>query len=528
MPLPRYQPAKKKPKILSPSLDDLDDYCLTKIISYALILSRYSDQQSTVGGDSRKTEKNLSLVSRRWYYLTQTQVPSCGLHVIDLDKLVFSNKISNKLSKVGPQVPIARRPGGLVQKNALRPAYNTNQQHLELCDTYSIDLFRQIQPQLMKYKHVQIDGTLSFDEFRKLVVAIDAFRIEELILKIHVDKSKLPFKESMHLPQRVSHLKKLVLFWSDDVKREYSNALTWTIFLRANHLKSLEIYLDNKEPGFSIKGPSEIISANFPSSSLEPSTHDQLDKITFVSSTCRSRADCVYTSLIKDILMRDVNVSRLDTNDDLLIQNLVKLAERVSTAREVKHLQFSSPVKDTKLLSQLIESRILGTKHLSIVIDNLDFIKELRGKLEYFQQTRTNWEARCQVSIHLKDQKFQDTDEKINNLNHISRLSDLTVYISAQQRVSIDCCHLMWSIGRALLALSGNANGRCLFKIILQMNPTKNNLACSEITIPFGKYTTYNLNADREDFARHKEIMKALRRDCYHSFVKSVRDNIVV
>lgn len=517
MPLPRYQPVKKKAKFSGASIDDLDDYCLSKIISYALNLSRFSNDLSTVGGDSGATEKNLSLVSKRWYFLTQTQAASCGLHKIDLDKIMSSTPSEKTLRPAiaGPRVPVPKGTGVLTQKNYLIPPSNNNiKQNYGLQNVFDVNLFNKIRPRLMKYKHVQIDGSISHDEFRKLVIAIDAFRTEELILNIKIDKAKMLPKESqIQLPQRLAYLEKLVLFWSNDPKCVLSNSLSWSIFLRANNLKSLEIYLNVSEDSKSMDCPLETKSDNFFSSKPEI-FHDRLNQITFEKSNCNSNADCIYSSLVRDVLIREQNICRLHTNDNILIEHLVKLAERISTARRLENLQYSSPLQDLNLLTQLLESELLGIRHLSIVVDNIELIKDLRGRIECSN-------VKCQLSLHLKDQKFPDNDDKISNLSHLSRLAELTVHISAQQRVSIDCCHLMWSVGRAL----SSSSGRCLFKITLHTNPVRN------ITIPFGDYSNsligygYGLNPIRDDFGRQREIMKAVRKDCYHSFVKGVREN---
>lgn len=516
MPLPRYQPVKKKPKILGPSLDDLDDHCLSKVIGYALNLSRFSNDLSTVGEDSGRMERNLSLVSRRWYFLTQTRVASCGLHKIDLDKIMSStpSEVPRKPAIACPRVPIPKGTGVLTQKNLLNPPLNNNlRQNYGLSNRSDISMFKKIQPRLMKYKHVQIDGSISHDEFKKLAIALDAFRTEELILNIKVDKVKTSLEDCQHSPHQFRHLEKLVLFWSDDTKCIQSNALIWTIFLRASKLKSLEIYLNVSQGSESLISPLDIQSSSLFSTKPGAFFHDSLNRITFEKSNCESDAECVYSSLVRDVIIREQNISRLYTNDNILIGYLVKLAERISTARRVENLQFMAPLRDLNLLTQLLESELLGIKRLLIVVDNIDLIKDLRTRIECSS-------IKCRLSLHLKDQKFSDNDDKINNLSYLSRLTELTVHISAQQRVSIDCCHLMWSVGRALSCSSG----RCLFKITLHTNPVKN------ITIPFGEYPNSligygGLNSVREDFGRQKEIMKALRKDCYHSFVKGVREN---
>lgn len=529
MPLPRYQPVKKKPKILGHSVDDLDDYCLSKIIGYALNLSRFaSSDLSTVGGDSGETEKNLSLVSKRWYFLTQTQVASFGLHKINLDKLVSSprNEMPRKTATIGARFPTyPRGPGVLTQKNPMIASSNgVNLEQIhdgQQRGIYDINLFRKIHPRLMKYKHIQIDGFISNDEFKKLVIAINAFRTEELILNIKLDRNKILSKESQHLlPQQLPYLEKLVLLWSDNSKNFDSNALSWTVFLRATNLRSLEVYLDVNESLESNDNSLDRRSANFLNLQPETFNHSLLNRISFEKSNCdNNNIDCIYTSLIKDVLIREHSVCQLHTNDSILVKHLVKLAERISTARRLEYLEFSAPLRDLNLLTQLLKSDLLGIKRLSIVVDNIELIKDVRNLIECSNQVK------CRLSLHLKDQKFPDNDDKINNLSHLSRLADLTIYISAQQRVSIDCCHLMWSVGRAL---SSSSSGRCLFKITLHTNPVKT------ITIPFGKFPNiligfgYGLNPLREDFARQREIMKALRRDCYHSFVKGVRDNVAI
>lgn len=499
MPLPRYQPIRKKLRVSGPSLDDLDDNCLTRIISHALMLSRSREEEPFVG-DNEKTERNLSLVSKRWYFLTQTLVSTYGVHEINLPNI---------------------RPSA----------------------SYDIKLFRAVQPKLLKYKHIQIKGSLVGDNFIKLAMALDSARIERLdLLNMKVENVRQQLKSKLtRIPKQLPHLQVLTLTWSNSVKDDCSNELIWSIYERACGLRELRMYLvDDKANGISAnemsrtRGPIqssfvEMLYVLAKNSNNHQYTHPYLTKIVFKRSASPSNdqfsTNCDYSRLIKHVLSKERSIYQVDTNDSAIIEHLIKSSDRLCTRRDLSSLTLSAPIKSLDLLSQLIKLQNLGTDYLSIVIDNIDLIGDVSSVIENFKLNRHKC-ARCQLNLYLKDQKVPDCEDKVKNLTHISRLADVIVYINALQRISIDCCHLMWSTGRALQATPSLA-GKCIFKITLQTYPIKPNVVnpC-EITIPFGKCSQYKINPMREDITRHREILKSLKRDCYHQFVKSVRDNI--
>lgn len=542
MPLPRYQPVRKKPKVVGPSLNDLDDYCLSKIIGHALSMSSSRDEDSIVR-DNGKTEKNLSLVSKRWYFLTQTQVGICGVHKIYLDKISRVEQIATGTKKTHHVPMSCRKPTNLVPRSnfgASTMLMNQTIQQRPLASTLksaptnesspptSIGLFRALQPKLHKYKNIQIDGTLSCNEFKSLLVALNAARIEQLTLKVRIEKDKTPAKDFAIMPKQMCHIEKLTFFWSNDIKSDFSNGLTWTIFERAINLKAVHIHLledasnieQNKCSQFD-RDSIESISTRFLD---RPCAHKILREILFIRTFSDSQPICHYTSLIRSLLIKEANINQVETNDWMLIEHLIRSSDRLCTSHELKCLKFSTPIKSIDLLAQLMRSSNLGRNQLSVVIDNINQIEEVRLAVEDFNLTRQN-DATCQLYLSLKDQKYADCEEKIKNLVYLSRLADVVINMNAQQRVSIDCCHLMWSVGRALQ--SSDLPGKCLFRIKLQILPLKHNANnYTEITIPFGRCARYKINSNREDINRHREIMKALKKDCYHQFVKSVRDNV--
>lgn len=543
MPLPRYQPVKKKTKVShGPTIDDLDDYCLSKIIGYALTFaSLREDGQSS---DNRKAEKNLSLVSKRWYFLTQAQVAFCGLCKINLDHLG---------DRFGSQNQIATRPYGtlshirgpsvLVQKNnnitcatLARPrAPNAIHQHLTTSKSseYSINLYRLLLPKLRKYKNIQIDGTLACEEFRKLIVGLGAAQVEHLNLKLVIKNDKTSPKDFAIIPKQLGHLERLTFRWSIGKNCEFSNGLMWTIFYRASNLKTLEICLgeaDMQNPELPHEDPSNTNAIErIANKYLEKASHLPhlcLEKLVFNRTLVPNQKAFDYSSLIRDVIGREDSLSYVDTNDRTLIDYLIESSNRICTKRDLKFLRFSSEIDDMNLLGKLLDNKSLGTEHLSLVVNELDQLSEISTKLESFYINRDRISS-CYLSFNARDQKFSDPEVKIKYLAQISRMAQVTVNIICQQRVSIDCCHLMWSVGRSLQTNLGSQNNQasCVFKVLVQTNPAKAS-SLSEITIPFGTCHHYRINSSREDTLRHREIMKSLKRDCYHQFVKSVRDSV--
>lgn len=546
MPLPRYQPVRKKPKVNGLSLDDLDDYCLSKIIGHALSLSSCRDGESTVR-DNGRTERNLSLVSKKWYFLTQSQISTCGVHKIHLDKISRAKAAPAAAAPTATPKTVssisygtlARRPGVLMQRNtpsrrnATSFVANIPQRGTKPLDsTYNITLFTSIQRKLLKYKHIHIDGTLTCDEFKKLIVALDANRIEQLHLRVKIEKDRTQAKEFAVIPKQLCYLERLTLLWSSDKKEEYSNGLTWTVYNRAIKLRTLEIYLNEDDSAESVvrnrRDSVEKISTKFSHERTSDIPHRHLNKVVFNRSSNTSPPNhCAYTSLIRNVLMKEDSIYQVDTNDNKLIEHLIISSDRICTTRELRFLRFLTPIKSIDLLAQLLKSSSLGTEQLSIMTDNIDHLDEVRLAMENFRFARHE-DAQCQLSLSLKDQKFQDCEDKIKNLVHLSRMSNLIININVQQRVSIDCCHLMWSINRALQ--SSDISGNCLIKIKLQAGPglikPSGTIFYSEITVPLGRCSLYKINQNLEDIARHREILKSLKKDCYHQFVKSVRENV--
>lgn len=584
MPLPRYQPVKKKLKVASPSLDDLDDYCLSKIIAYALIQSK-SRQEEPYLGDNRNTERNLSLVSKRWYFLTQTQVGDHGVHKINLElalkqdsihKPIRMNGIASTIKTPRRVVPVnssglaagARTPAGsfklrpnygvLSQRNMTNVITNHSQQVAKdvTHDSYNIRLFRAVQPKLLKYKHLQFCGSVCSDNFNKLMVAINSARVERLDLlgvKVESARSYLnslkPSASSSFQP--LVHLETLTYTFTTSPKDDSTNALLWTIYQRAINLKELQVYLvetndsapaaiTNGAEGESESGlgcdqkPSASFIERLTSARLLKS-HPYLARVVFKKITrdneqCtapgQNSPNCNYSALVKKVLSEEKSVAYLDTNDPTLIGYLIQASNRLCTRLDLRRLILSCPISSLELLHQLVKLKNLGIEQLSIVIENFDQIGEVKTILDDFKLNRPE-RARCLLNLYLKDQKFTDCEDKVKNLIHLSRLADINVYISALQRISIDCCHLMWSTGRALQAITtSDSPGKCIFKITLQTYPVKpNTVNPFEITIPFGKCAQYKISSTREDVVRHREIMKSLKKDCYHQFVKSVREN---
>lgn len=561
MPLLRYQPVRKKVKVNhGSSLEDLNDYCLSKIIGYALTYS--SIQDSNLPCDNRKTEKNLSLVSKRWYYLTQAQVSFCGVCRIDLDRIGDPGCRENKSSTVTSNISKISRikePSVLVPRNnnitcatvnRAVSSYGNNQlaaiSNRSIPTNFNIDLFRLLLPRFRKYRRIQLVGTLTCDEFRKLIVGLGATQVEQLHLDITVKNDRTSAIDFAIIPKQLGHLERLILIWSYGRDREFTNALMWTVYLRACNLKTLEIYLKDEdgEQTNQISQNTIIANKSNETNAIERIANKYLDisnhlphhfmsKLIFnrsqTTTNCNNsnQTKCDYTSLMKSVISSEKSLSYVDTNDKSLIEYLILSSDRICTKRTLKHVKFSSDISDTNLLGKLLTNGSLGTDHLSLVLNSLDQLDDIKIKLEEFHSNRHEFTS-CHLSFHTKDQKFSDIEDKIKNLAYISKLAQVIVYVSCQQRVSIDCCHLMWSIGRSLQSSSTATDAdqaNCIFKILLQTNPSKLS-SYSEITVPFGKRPLYKINQNREDLIRHREVIKSLRKDCYNSFVKSVRDNI--
>lgn len=567
MPLPRYLPNKKKAKTESQTttINGLDDYCLAKIIGYALIFSSSQrGDHSTLNYDTR-IEKNLSLVCKRWYYLTQIQVINFGVFKINLDKFrtvgshykckfldfdksktiapsATTSRLNPKFSAYG-----SRTPGVLKQKSYSSYTKNTTvisscSPHVQTIDTnQNISLFRAILPKLRKYKHIIIEGTLKCDEFCKLIVALDAARVEQLQLKVKIERDGSMAKNFANLPKHLSHLENLTLIWVNDTDHIFGNFLTWTIYERAFRLKSFHVFLRESDSSNSTENDQEKIESNERAGfkfleQVRCMQHDYLRKLVFVRTSPNEDHDtCKYASLIKSVLLHEKNVSRVEINDNFLIDYLITSSDRVSTSKEIEHLKFTSAI-NLNLLAKLLNSKNLGRDYLSIVIENTNQLDEVRLLVQNFKSIRHD-KAICQICLNIRDQKASDCEEKVKNLIQLSRQGELIVIVNAVHRVSIDCCHLMWSVGRALQS-SANSDlvGRCVFRILLQPPSTLRTPSVgqqsngpanySEITIPFGSgIQNLKINTTREDMTKHREILKALKKDCYHQFVKSVRDS---
>lgn len=526
MPLPRYQPLKKfKPS--GPSISDLDDACLSKILGYVLEFSSLRDsagQYSTVG-DNGTAEKNLSLVSKRWYFLTQTQIADRGVHKVNLDTLKQSSKVRKNCI---PTIRANRIAGGVLShrnQNSIKTTntISSNDKIQSASDFYSIDTFRRIQPRLYKYKHILFEGTLPTDEFKKLIVALNAARTERLSLNVTVEKCLGLLKDRISLPVELRHLERLTLHWNLDKRSSYSNELTWRIYKRATNLRVFELHaratsgniVDEKQPFGQTSEPDPIIS---------PLNHHSLERVIFTWTPNDLGTDCPILPLIKSILHSESSVTEVETNDPAFIEYLIKSADRVCTTHRLKNLKLSSPLRDISLLTKLLQSSTLGTERLSIETDDFELLNDVRLAMEYFKPSRPP-NASCRLVFSFRDQKFADSEDKIKTMVHLSRMADLVFSIESQQRISIDCCHLMWSVGRALTQTKQptDISGSCLFKItIVGINPSK----LTEVTVPFGLCRNYSVNSTREDLNRHREIMKSLKKDCYHQFVRSVRGNL--
>lgn len=665
MPLPRYMPEKRfnrskatfeeppppKPKA---SINDLDDYCLAKVIGYSLLYTSLPrDTDELIYRENVKMERSLSMVSKRWYFLTQSQVSTYGVCRIDLDRIIKGRSLFN-----GPRVIQAnnnkltgtpKTTGVLMQRNyesrttygtpaikrlrpnGLGPVDDLTSNQLSSILSYNIGLHRKIQPLLLKYKHLIIEGTIKCDEFYKLLIALDSAKVEKLHLNLKIERDGSLSKDFGVMPKQLNHIRSLTLIWTNNVEFMFGNLLTWSIYLRAGKLKSLQIILieeTNGGGGGAATGNGKIMTQVETSrenqedkiksiekfaclflSKIQEYGHAYLEKIVFnrtssiqttlndvpsptttginSSNTISTNINCRYSSLLKDIFARERNLNRVETNDNSLIEHLIKNSDRLCTSNHLRYLKFSSIINSELLLKILSSQKNLGSSYLSVMIDNINQLDEIKQAMLKFKQIR-HPQAICQICLHLKDQKFSDSEDKIKNLIQLSKLTELIVYIDAMQRVTIDCCHLMWSVGRALqqqqqqttttsinptpnnpsitttssnnpqcpigvaaslttssssssinsndfsggmlMSTASSTTGRCIFKVQLQAPSKGGGLGGlgnhSEITVPFGRCQNYKINSYREDMVRHREILKALKKDCYHQFVKSIRENV--
>lgn len=559
MPLPRYQPVKKKAKLAGPSLADLDDKCISRIICHALALSRERDNQP-YKGDNTRTERNLSLVCKKWFFITQIHISRHGVIEINLDEVAKSDRgqaTNLRHFAVGMNTPMKRnlltsstgskynnyqmsasktphagrlmRPGVLMQRNATASVLEATRPSTKT--SYDIQFFKSIYPKLLKYKHVQIKGSITGDNLIKLILALDSARVERVdILDLKIE-GKVP--QSYFIPQQLPHLEVFSVIFATDSKSDHTNELIWKLFDRACELKEFHVYL--KENLVTNEAPrvKDLATRSFiemlnilAKTSTKKQSHPKLDKLVFnrptLSGEQLSSTGCDYSEAIKYILSSERSIGQVETNDNSLVEHLIKTSNRLCTMHDVRSLTLTAPIRSLETLAHIIKLQNLGTDFLSIIIDDIDLLGEVVEAIETFKLKRHKF-AQLKMNLYLKDQKVPDCDDKVKSLTHISRLADMTVYVSALQRISIDCCHLMWSTGRGL----ANISGKCIFKISLQTYPIKPNVPnpC-EITVPLGKCPNYYVNSAREDIVRHREIMKSLKRDCYHQFVKSVRENI--
>lgn len=561
MPIPRRQIATVK-RIYSYqtsarsncSLNELDDYCLSKIIGYALgYASMRDDEDSPSTGDNGRAERNLSLVCRRWYHLTQMQAQIHGVHRVYLTPKVttmHAATLRRPDTVFKRNLPIMlththhnRRRSPIFHHNSSKHSGRSSltNHHTTSHDTR---LLRAIRPKLLKYNHLIFEGRLSCSDLRVLINAIDSARIELLQLDLSVERDATTPDEFANMPRTLSSLRKLVLFWNTDAKSDLSNGLTWTIYKRAINLQSLELYLKDDKPSVLMTPGKASNGAPTPTrkdaieriakkymriESFHIAPHTSLTQLIYKRGLCDEwSTECQVTSLMKAVVTSEQSIQELDTNDGRLIEHLIECSKRVCTTNTLRRLQFLRPITCIELLSRIIMTSSLGTDHLAVALDNDERLDEVRAALDCFR-SRRHERSVCVLRLYLRDQKTSNLEDKVKNLIHLSRLTDLMIYIIAQNRVSIDCCHLMWSVGRALQVSIGQNGMRpskgCLFRVLVQSPPAQ--MYHTEITVPFGQCGSYKINARREDIARRREIMRSVKKDCYHSFVKSVRDNIV-
>jgi hypothetical protein len=112
-------------------------------------------------------------------------------------------------------------------------------------DTYDIRLFRALQPKLQKFKHIQLCGSISSDNFSKLLVALSSARVERVdLLEVKVENAKSYLRNpklcaSGMFSKPLDHLEILTYTITTSPKDDSTNALLWTIYERAINLEQL-------------------------------------------------------------------------------------------------------------------------------------------------------------------------------------------------------------------------------------------------------------------------------------------------
>ena len=197
-----------------------------------------------------------------------------------------------------------------------------------------------------------------------------------------------------------------------------------------------------------------------------------------------------------------------------------------------KHIQISGSMDTEQFVKLLQIMNVAKVEKLDLLDVSLESDPNL-GNNSLLQRWKS--EQKLVLNLHWRDQKYLEPEVKVRYLIQWSRLADLTVNISAMQKITIDCCHLMWLTGRSLRD-SKDANCNIVFKISLRaqalrpaiMNPTATPRAgklLRELTVPFGKGPRYELNESLESSGSHREILRAISKGNYFDFVKSVRES---
>lgn len=201
-------------------------------------------------------------------------------------------------------------------------------------------------------------------------------------------------------------------------------------------------------------------------------------------------------------------------------------------ATRTENIEFRLKIEKESSSAPLDFCSIHRHKHGLILDSTIDRLENVRGMLDYFHHLR---HRTCQLILYMRDQKVSDCEDKIKKLALLSRTADVTIHITAISRISIDCCHLMWSVGRYIQqsqtgqsvkkrdSILNRHESRCLFRICVQVgNSTKN---WFELIVPFGKFELDKIYPAREDLTKHRDILKSVKKACYNSFVKSLRDH---
>lgn len=397
MALPRYLPLRssnrstKKNKVPKRSLDELDDYCLAKIIEHVIRMSK-TKQSEPFAGDTGDVEKNLSLVSRRWYMLTQTLIGSSGCHRINVDHLFK------------------------MEENRISP----------------------------NEKIVNFETTkMPLKSFNGSLVNLNASKI-----------GKIPARANQN-----------------------------SALARSRRLAT-SAYLMPKDYGNIAVAPSFLEPPKTASKNINKSTPPN------TAASIASQDLKIFRAIQPQLLKyKHIQITGTLTGD-----NFIKLLQLMNMAK----------IERLDLLDVKLENEP--------TLENHRLLK------------RCKREQKLELNLHLRDQKYADPEDRVRYLVQWSRLANLTVHIGAIQRISIDCCHIMWSTGRTILAQK-DLPCNVVFKITLQTYPIKpNTLNPCEITVPFGQQPNYELNKKREDPNRHRDILRAIMKGCYHTFVKCVRD----